>query len=164
MLDQSRLLPWDRWVLEPPLVMDHVAYLARFWDNVTAKRVFCQNSIFRPKISIVAIIKTKSATAAFSLLFLSFSSLFVFLLSFSFITAILELFWRLLKPFSMKWLQKWLGWFSKIRLDIHSTKCENLPVFIWFLKFLKNLGQILTQLYANPTCHYRSIRAALSYA
>ena len=96
MLDQSRLLPWDRWVLEPPLVMDHVAYLARFWDHVTAKRVFCQNSIFRPKISIVAIIKTKSATAAFSLLLLSFSSLFVFLLSFSFIIAILELF---LAPF-----------------------------------------------------------------
>ena len=96
MLDQSRLLPWDRWVLEPPLVMDHVAYLAKFWDNVTAKRIFCQNSIFRPKISIVAIIKTKSATAAFSLLLLSFSSLFVFLLSFSFITAILELF---LTPF-----------------------------------------------------------------
>ena len=96
MLDQSGLLPWDRWVLEPPLVMDHVAYLAKFCDNVTAKRVFCQNSIFRPKISIVAIIKTKSATAAFSLLLLSFSSLFVFLLSFSFITTILELF---LTPF-----------------------------------------------------------------
>ena len=76
--------------------MDHFAYLARFWDNVTAKRVFCQKSIFRPKISIVAITKTKSATAAFSLLLLSFSSLFVFLLSFSFITAILELF---LAPF-----------------------------------------------------------------
>ena len=76
--------------------MDHVAYLAKFCDNVTAKRVFCQNSIFRPKISIVAIIKTKSATAAFSLLLLSFSSLFVFLLSFSFITTILELF---LTPF-----------------------------------------------------------------
>ena len=42
-------------------------------------------------ISKVAIIKTKSATIAFFLLLLSFSSLSLFLLSFFFVSVILEL-------------------------------------------------------------------------
>ena len=50
------------------------------------------NSIFRPKtISQVAIMKTKSAAIAFSLLLLSIPSLFLSLLSFSSVTVILEL-------------------------------------------------------------------------
>ena len=65
---------------------------------------FGPTAFFRPKtISKVAIIKTKSATISFfSLLLLSSSSLFLFLLSFSFVSVILELiahekpaFWRL---------------------------------------------------------------------
>ena len=60
----------------------------------------------------------------FFLLLLSWSppSLFLFLLSFSFVTVILEPFSGLRNlPFdalSVKWLQISLGWFSKNRLDI----------------------------------------------
>ena len=51
------------------------------------------------------------------------SSLFLFLLSFSFVTVILEPFSGLrnlpFDAFSLKWLQISLGWFSKNRLDIY---------------------------------------------
>ena len=49
--------------------------------------------LLRPTVLIskVAIIKTKSATIAFFLLLLSFSSLSLFLLSFFFVSVILEL-------------------------------------------------------------------------
>ena len=49
--------------------------------------------LLRPTVLIskVAIIKTKSATIAFFLLLISFSSLSLFLLSFFFVTVILEL-------------------------------------------------------------------------
>ena len=54
--------------------------------------LFRSNSFFRPKtISEVAIMKTKSAAIAFSLLLLSIPSLFLSLLSFSFVNVILEL-------------------------------------------------------------------------
>ena len=76
---------------------------------------------FRPKtISKVAIIKTKSATIAFFF----FSSLILFLLSFSFVTVILEPFLGLrnlpFDAFSLKWLQILVGWFSKNRSDLHA--------------------------------------------
>ena len=67
-----------------------------------------------------AIIKAKSATIAFFLLFLCFS-LFLFLLFFSFVTVILELLGIRSQPFdafSLKCLQISIGWFSKNRLDI----------------------------------------------
>ena len=57
-------------------------------DLLSPTVFFGQKLLFK-----VAIMKTKSATIAFfSLLRLSFSSLFLFLLSFSFVTVILELF------------------------------------------------------------------------
>ena len=73
-------------------------------------------------ISKVGSIKTKSSTVAFFLLLLfSFSSLFPFLISSSF----LLWFWSFLvlrhvpfDAFSHKWLQISLGWFSNNQLDI----------------------------------------------
>ena len=57
--------------------------LAGFLITLSPNGSFVSNSFFRPKtISKVAIIKTKSATIAF---------FFLFLLSFSFVTMILEL-------------------------------------------------------------------------
>ena len=57
--------------------------LAGFLITLSPNGPFVSNSFFRPKtISKVAIIKTKSATIAF---------FFLFLLSFSFVTMILEL-------------------------------------------------------------------------
>ena len=55
--------------------------------------LFACNSFFLPKtISKVAILKTKSAAIGFfSFLLLSFFSFVLFLLSFSFVTVILEL-------------------------------------------------------------------------
>ena len=71
------------------------AFLTGFLITLSPIRPFASNSFFF--ISKVAIIKTKSVTLLFF-----FSSLFLFLLSFSFVTVILELlalkklaFWRL---------------------------------------------------------------------
>ena len=65
---------------------------SRISENVTANWTFCvQQFFFRPKtISKVAIVNTKSATIDFSLLLLSSSSLFLLLISFSFVRVILE--------------------------------------------------------------------------
>ena len=69
----------------------------------------------------VATIKTRGATVAFFLFLLPFSSLFLF----SFPFPSLLWFWNFLglrnlpfDPFSLKWLQILLGWFSKNQLDI----------------------------------------------
>ena len=80
---------------------------------------------FFPPVSNVAIIKTKSATIAF------FSSppffllaLFLFLLSFSFVSVILEFIGPkklLFDASSFRWLQILLGWFSKNRLDVKTS-------------------------------------------
>ena len=64
--------------------------------KLTSSRIF--------EISKIAITKIKSASIAFfSFLLLSFSSLFLFLLSFSFVTVILE-------PFEAFSRNKLLGW------------------------------------------------------
>ena len=67
--------------------------LAGFLKTLSPSGPFTSDSVFWPKTnSKVAIIKTKSATIAFFfVLFLSFSSLVLFLLSFFFVTVILEL-------------------------------------------------------------------------
>ena len=92
--------------------------------------IYCQMDLLRPTIffsaknSKVTIIKTKSATIAFLLLLLSFFSLFLFPLSFSFVNWFSELL-GLKKPpfdtFALKWqsLQISLGWFSKKWFDIY---------------------------------------------
>ena len=90
------------------LILSCLPYMfSRIFENVIAKWTFYVGQCFLAKNSKVAIIKTKSATIAFFfVLFLSFSSLLLFLLSFFFVTVILELlglkkhaFWRL-------WLQQ----------------------------------------------------------
>ena len=61
---------------------------SRISENVTANWTFCvQQFFFSAK---VAIVNTKSATIDFSLLLVSSSSLFLLLLSFSFVRVILE--------------------------------------------------------------------------
>ena len=91
--------------------------------------IFRPTVFFRPKtISKVVIIKTESATIAF------FSSppfllVALFLISFCFVTVILELLGLRNRPFdafSLKWLQILLGWFSK-----KSVRCLHriLPTF-----------------------------------
>ena len=73
-------------------------HLARFFITLSPNGPFGSNTFFRPNtISRVAIIKTTSPKIVFCLLLLSFSSLFLFLLSFSFETMILKLL-RLKKP------------------------------------------------------------------
>ena len=97
----------------------------------TAKWTACVQQFFRPKAPKVAILLTKSATIVFfSLLLPSFSLLFLFLLSFSFLIVILEL----LGPFdyfswSLKWLQISLGWFSKNRVRFWPYSITN-PLLI----------------------------------
>ena len=71
---------------------------SQIFYNVIAEWTFWVEHFFRPNtISRVAIIKTTSTKIVFCLLLLSFSSLFLFLLSFSFVTMILKLL-RLKKP------------------------------------------------------------------
>ena len=57
---------------------------SRIFDNIIAKWAFLRRTVFfgQKLLSKVAIIKTKSATIAIFSLLLSFSSLFLFLLSF----------------------------------------------------------------------------------
>ena len=87
------------------------------FENVTAKRPLRQTVFFRAKtIFKVAVIKTKGATIAF------FSSPLFFLLalfsfSFSFFSVLLQLIGPKSLPFeafSLKWLQRSVGWFLKI--------------------------------------------------
>ena len=91
------------------------------FENVTAKWTFCVQ-----QFSKVAIIKTKSATIAsfWSRPFPSRASLFLFLLSFSLVSEILELKSRPkslhFRSFWLKWLLISLRWFSKNWLDLHS--------------------------------------------
>ena len=98
--------------------------LAGFLKTLSQNGPFASNSLFRPKtISNVAIIKTKSTTFAFFssppflLLALSFFFSFPFpsLLWFCSFSGLRNLHFN---PYSLKWLQILLGWFSKNPLDI----------------------------------------------
>ena len=76
-------------------------HLAGFFQTLSPNEPFASNSFFRPEISLQSSHPEKTTRVQpllFSLLHLSFSSLFVFLLSFSFVTVILELF-GLTKPY-----------------------------------------------------------------
>ena len=76
-------------------------HLAGFFKTLSPNGPFASNSFFRPEISLQSSHPEKTTRVQpllFSLLRLSFSSLFVFLLSFSFVTVILELF-GLKKPY-----------------------------------------------------------------
>ena len=85
--------------------LSQLVYLAGVLITLPPNGFFEPNSFFRPKG--ISIIKTKSTTIAFSLLLLSFSSLFPFLLFFSLVTVILELLGLRNLPFdafSLEWL------------------------------------------------------------
>ena len=86
-------------------------HLAGFLKTLSPNGPVSSNCVSRPKIiSKVAMMKTTSAAMLFALLLLSFSSLFLFLLSFSFVTVILELLGLKNPAF---WPQISLGWFFK---------------------------------------------------
>ena len=71
----------------------HLNISSRIYENITGKWTFSSNSFFFGQIFKVAIIKTKSATIAVFLFssFLPPRSFFLFLLSFYFVSVILEL-------------------------------------------------------------------------
>ena len=95
-------------------------------DSYIAKWTICVKRVyFWPKISQVAIIKTRSAVIAF--FFPSFPSLRFFFPSSPFPSLLwLWSFSGLKKPtfdaFSLKWLQISLGWFSKNWLYIYISR------------------------------------------
>ena len=134
--------------------------LAGFLKTLQPNGSFSVQQFFFPPVSNVAIIKTKSATIAF------FSSppffllaLFLFLLSFSFVSVILEFIGPKKLPFdafSFRWLQILLGWFSKNRLDVktsagHAVRSQDgrsifeLPLLTLMSRFstVKYLGVLL---------------------
>ena len=97
----------------------------RIFDNVINRWTFCVEQFLSAKNYLQSSYNKRVQPLLFSLLLLSFSSLFLFLLSFSFVTMILELLGLkktcTLTPFHSKWLQISLGWFLKHRLDIVSS-------------------------------------------
>ena len=121
-------------------------------------------TVFSPKSSkSIAILLTKSATIVFfSLLLPSFSLLFLFLLSFSFLIVILEL----LGPFdyfswSLKWLQISLGWFSKNRVRFWPYSITN-PLLIKLSSFGQkklDIGHVLIFAFSSEVfpVHYNPI-------
>ena len=104
--DQRFVFPSSVWFIRVWCRSVRVILQVSFWEftssqifyNVIAEWTFWVEHLFRPNtISRVAIIKTTSTKIVFCLLLLSFSSLFLFLLSFSLVTMILKLL-RLKKP------------------------------------------------------------------
>ena len=121
------------------LFCSHI-YLAGFLITLSPNGPFALNSFFRPKtISKVAIMKTNSATGPllFFFLLLSFSSPFLFLLSFSFVTIRLvfknsaryRLVGKLKDTFLMCTQGEYLEHSSLINLANHSL----LPAWIIFI-------------------------------
>ena len=123
-------------------------YLAGFLKTFSPNGPFVSNSFFfGQKLSLfnrkVAIIKTKSANIAFfSLLPISFSSLFLFILSFSFVTVIWSSSSLRNLPFdafSLKWLQISLGWFSK-KLVIYKLIFWSSYLLLMYLYFFLSVS------------------------
>ena len=124
---------YSRRGLDPATAISRHICLAAFLITLSLNGTFVSNSFLRRKtIYKVAIIKTKSATIAFFL----FSLLFLFLLSFFFVTVILELlglkrlaFWRLFTPMTAIFF---LSWFKK--------KKKQLNVYFHFCMFLSSVN------------------------
>ena len=99
---------------------------SRIFENVIAKWTFCVQQFFFRPISKVAIIKTESATIAFFF----FSSLFLFLHSFSFIRVIFELlgfkkpaFWRLFAQMNANFVT------LVFKKSVRDTSCQTHPSY-----------------------------------
>ena len=126
--------------------------------------LFRPTVFFRPKtISKVVIIKTESATIAF------FSSppfllVALFLISFCFVTVILELLGLRNRPFdafSLKWLQILLGWFSKNRWDVCIEFCQ--PFKLFHFEVANDLsGHLVSTLLISHNLFFLKISANLS--